>query len=257
MQDTMISFGGTRRSAWIVWAGIAAASAWIVSTASAGSWHDDFERGGLNDWVIYNFDPGSESWDEEDGFVVGEIDLAGYMSLLQLKPRRPAGEDPSDWNNYTVKVKMRLESKPQDNQNTFFGLMLYDRLDDLTQYHLLLLEYHEQDVLAFIRTADAIGRDPFPFNVEQDEWYDLEATIETLDDTERIVYQVNDSPPVTVEWPGQVKSGGVALVVSDGRVSFDDFVIEGDSIPNGGNGLPRSVSPAGLSTQLWAEIKNR
>ncbi len=256
MRHTIIGLDSARRSAWLIWAVVAAASALIVSTASAGAWHDDFERGGLDDWVIYNFDPGSESWDEKGGFVIGEIDLPGYMSLLQLKPRSPAGVDTDDWNNYTVKVKMRLESKPQDDQDTFFGLMLYDRLD-LSQYHLILLEYHQADVLAYIRTAEGIGRDTFPLNVEQRVWYDLTASIETLEVSERVTYQVDDRPPVTVEWQGQVNSGGVALIVSDGRVSFDDFVVEGDSIPDGGNGLPRSVSPAGLSTQLWAEIKSR
>ena len=255
MQDTMISFDSARRSAWLVWAGIAAA-ALIVSTASAGSWHDDFEGGGLDDWVIYNFDPGTESWDEKGGFVVGEINLPQYMSLLQLKPRKPNDVDADDWNSYTVKVKMRLESKPQDDQTTYFGLLLYDRLD-LEQYHHIRFEYQEAGIRALIVTAEGVGRDLIPFNVERGVWYDLTATIETLEVTERVTYQVNDNPPVTLEWQGQVKSGGVALTVSDGRVSFDDFVIEGESIPDGGNGLPRSVSPAGLSTQLWAEIKKR
>lgn len=256
MRHTKISLDSARRSAWLIWAAVAAASAVIVSTASAGAWHDDFERGGLADWVIYNFDPGSESWDEKDGFVVGEINLPGFISLLQLKPRSPAGVDTDDWNNYTVKVKMRLESKPQDNQDTSFGIALYDRLD-LDQYHLVLFEYHQADILTFIRIGNGVGRDTAPFNVEQGVWYDLTVSIETLEDSERVTYQVDDRPPVTVEWQAQVNSGGVALVVGDGRVSFDDFVVEGDSIPNGGNGRPRSVSPAGLSTQLWAELKSR
>ena len=256
MRHTIIGLDSARQSAWLIWAVVAAASALIVSTASAGAWHDDFERGGLDDWVIYNFDPGSESWDEKGGFVVGEMNLPEFSSLLQLKPRSPAGVDTDDWKNYTVKVKMRLESKPQDDQDTHFGLALYDRLDQ-NQYHLVLFEYHQADILTAIRIGNSAGRDTVPFNVEQGVWYDMTASIETLEDSERVTYQVDDHPPVTVEWQGQAHSGGVALVVGDGRVSFDDFIVEGDSIPDGGNGLPRSVSPAGLSTQLWAEIKSR
>ena len=86
-------------------------------------------------------------------------------------------------------------------------------------------------------------------------WYDLTATIETLEVSERITYQINGNPPATINWNGQINSGGVGLTVRDGRVAFDDFVVEGDSIPNGGNGMPRSVSPAGLSTMTWADLK--
>ena len=42
---------------WVAWALIAAASAWTFSTAAAGAWRDDFERGGLDDWEIYNPSP--------------------------------------------------------------------------------------------------------------------------------------------------------------------------------------------------------
>ncbi len=256
MRHTMIRLNSARRYAWLVWASIAAASAWIVSTASAGAWHDDFEGGGLEDWVIYNFDPGAESWDEEDGFVVGEINLTTAWSLLQLKPRQPAGVDTDDWQNYTVKVKMRLESEPEDDQNARFGLALYDRIDQ-NMFHWIFFLYHQAGVQMHIRVGNGSGNDFFLFNVEQGVWYDVTATIETLDDSERITFQVDDNPPFMTEWNAQVVSGGVALIVSDGRVSFDDFVVEGDSIPNGGNGQPRSVSPAGLSAQLWAELKSR
>ncbi len=256
MQHTMVRLNSARRSAWLVGAFVAAASAWIVSTAFAGAWHDDFEGGGLEDWVIYNFDPGAESWDEEDGFVVGEIDQPGFISLLQLKPRQPAGVDTDDWQNYTVKVKMRLESEPEDGQNTSFGLMLYDHIEQDT-FHWIFLEYHQARVRMHIRIGNAGGDDFFPFNVEQGVWYDVTATIETLDDSERVTFQVDDNPPFMTEWNGQAISGSVALIVGGGRVSFDDFVIEGDSIPNGGNGLPRSVSPAGLAAQLWGDLKSR
>ncbi|MDE0022520.1 MAG: hypothetical protein OXT69_14215 [Candidatus Poribacteria bacterium] len=256
MQHTKNSLDSARRSALLIWAAVAAASALVVSTASAGAWYDDFERGGLADWIIYDFNRGAGSWDEKGGFVVGEINRAGSNSLLQLKPRRPAGVNTDDWSNYTVKVKMRLESKPRNNQNTSFGLALYDR-HDLNRYHYILFEYQQAEIITYIRIGNSAGRNTVPFNVEQGVWYDLTASIETFEDTERVTFQVNDHRLMGTHWNGQVNSGGVALVVSDGRVSFDDFVVEGDSIPDGGNGLPRSVSPAGLSTQLWAEIKRR
>ena len=262
MRHTMISFGGARRAAWLICAGIAAASALIASTAAAGSWHDDFERGGLDDWVIYNFDPGSESWDEKDGFLVGEAD-PGHMSFLQLKPRKPEGVDAGDWKNYTVRVKMRLESKPRGGQYARFGLLLYDRLD-MDLYRLVYLEYQQLNdakIMTHIRSPRGSSEGGGgPLNLELGVWYELAATIETLKSSENRTIWLNNHVILkgTMEMPlNPLNSGGVGLIVSNGRASFDDFVVEGDSIPNGGNGLPRSVSPAGLSTQLWAEIKKR
>ena len=264
MRHTKSSLDSARQSAWFICASIPAA-ALIVSTAAAGSWHDDFEGGGLDDWVIYNFDPEAESWEEEDGFVVGQIDQNPYLSLLSLKPLKPEGVNADEWRNYTVRVRMRMESEPREDQDAKFGIMLYDRLIQ-NQYHTILLEYHQAGIAASVRTAEgAEGRETesSPFNVKRGVWYDLHATIETLDAGDRVVYQVNDNPPVTVEWDGrQVQSGGVGLVISDGRFSYDDFVIEGDSIPDGGNGQPRSdhptsVSPSGNAARLWAELKSR
>ena len=137
---------------WVV-AAMAVLALLTGSTASGGSWHDDFEDGGSDDWVVFNFNPESESWDEKGGFVVGEINRPGFFSVLQLKPRRPGDVNPDEWSNYTVKVKMRLESKPQDDQDTGFGLILYDHLDQL-QYHLIRLQYHQSNILARIDTGE-------------------------------------------------------------------------------------------------------
>ena len=215
-----------KQQQWIAWAFVAAASALVVSTVSAGAWHDDFERGGLADWVIYNFDPDFERWDEKDGFVVGETLDPGFLSLLQLKPRSPAGVDTNGWNNYTVKVKMRLESKPQDNQeddqDAAFGLMLYDRFADRVQYHFILFEYHQAQILTFLYTGNSALRDTVPFNVEQGVWYDMTASIETLEDSERVTHQVDDHPPV------------------DGRMA-DSGEIQAASPSSSAMGAPRSM----------------
>ncbi len=255
MRHTMIRLNSARRYAWLVWASAAVASAWIVSTAFAGAWHDDFKGGGLDDWVVYDFDPGAESWDEKDGFVVGEA-RPGHMSFLQLKPRKPADVDTDDWNNYTVNVKARLESKPRGVR---FGLMLYDRLD-IDQYNLAYLKFLQANLAQIVTHSQGPGGLGLgiggPLNLEHREgvWYDLTATIETLDDSERVTFTVEDHVALEITSKRQLHSGGVGLIVSDGRVSFDDFVVEGDSIPDG---QPWSVSPAGLSAQIWAELKSR
>ena len=231
---------------------LVALTAFTALPSFAGSWHDDFEGGGLDDWTVYNEDPGAELWEEENGIVFGEIFLPGFFSILQLTP---PGVDTERWENYTVKVRMRLETDEDDGNDTAFGVVLYDFDLDLNQYHLVLLQLHEQNIYAGIRTENGAGADSFPFETRQGVWYDLQASVETMGDSERITIQVDDNAPISFTWAAAVGSGGVGLAVSDARVSFDDFVVEGASISNGGNGLPRAVSPIGMAAQLWGDLK--
>ena len=91
----------------------------------AGVWQDSFENEGLDDWEIYNFAEGIESWEERkdedgNGVVTGWIEEANSLSILELKPK---GSDPSKWNNYTVRVRARLDSELVAGFNTYFGAL--------------------------------------------------------------------------------------------------------------------------------------
>ena len=235
-----------KRIAWIVPAAL------LALPAFAGEWVDDFEDGVMSGWHIFNADLSVESWEEKDGVMTGQINAEGFFSILQLLPE---GVDASQWKDYTVRVRMRLESEPNDDQNTAFGVMLYDHDLQLNQYHLCLLEYHFQDVFAYIRTDAGAGGSDVPFEVKQGVWYELMVSVETLEASELIVFQVDGGEPVAVNWGAQIGSGGLGLIVSDGMVSFDDFSVQGDNIPDGGSKLPTAVSPAGLSAQYWADLK--
>ena len=252
---------------------IVAASALFFSTAMAGVWSDDFEEIGLHDWVVYNtfpqplppiVPPDEGRWDERDGFLVGESNQALEISTLQLKPRSPHNVVTDAWNNYVVAVSARLDAvaNEDDPGNTFFGVVLYDRRPQ-ELYYVIVFEFEQDLILVGAATPDGMGMTVSPFDVGQGVWHRLTVKIETLEDSERIVYQVDREIPVRINnlWPdrpgGRVSSGGVALVVSEGRVSFDNFAIWGDSIPDGGPSRGLSVSPSGRSAQLWAELKTR
>lgn len=226
----------------------------------AGTWYDDFESGGLDEWEIYAEDPEFESWEEKDGVAAGQIfydepDVT-VLSILQLKP---IGEDPSGWKNYTVRARMRLESEPQEDDTTLFGVIVYDRLDE-TMYHLCLLHFQESSVWVHIRSSpDDRNTEMFPFQVERKVWYNMTVRVETMEASENVTVQIDDNPPMSVDWETKIESGGVGLVVGDSIVSFDDFELEGDNIPDGGPGFPLQafVSPAGKAAQVWGKIKKQ
>ena len=201
--------------------------------------------------------------------------MPGHLSFLQLKPRKPAGVNTDNWQYYTVKVLIRLESKPvlpvdadwfQIDQFTVSGIMLHGRLD-LGEYVLAFIKYERGDQ-AYFGYRDGEGASNFeegPYNVAQGEWYILTASIHSPE-PQIVNIRMRVHNYVTGEEMGPKEdmtivsgaernhTGGVALVFGGGVASFDDFVVEGDSIPDG---RPWSVSPSGLSAQLWAELKSR
>lgn len=231
----------------------AVAAFFMASAVHAGIWVDDFEDGVMEDWKIYNPDLTVESWEEKDGVVTGQIDVDGFMSILQLKPE---GEDTSVWSNYTVRARLRLNSDPAPDGSTSFGFAVYDRFEE-TMFHLCRFEYQEENVLLYIRIGNGAGSETFPFPVERNAWYDLAVRIETSGNTETIAFKVDDGETLGLTWQASIGSGGVGLIVEGGQASFDDFSVEGENIPDGGHMAPTSVSPAGRAAQVWGEIKRQ
>ncbi len=219
----------------------------------AGVWQDSFEDEGLDDWEIYNFAQGIESWEEEkdeDGNNVlkGWIEQPNSWSILELKP---AGSDPSQWKNYTLRVRARMDSELTVGINTYFGVYLYS---DLEQGY-----YHECSINPQTARADIWSYTPDSFGTfwrdqefETGVWYNIEASVETLDGgRDQISFQIDDGEPLVVTWADSAKSGGIGLVIYYGTFSFDDFELVGSSIPFGGDAL--SVEPRQKSAQIWGD----
>ncbi|MDE0022522.1 MAG: hypothetical protein OXT69_14225 [Candidatus Poribacteria bacterium] len=231
----------------------------------AGVWQDNFENEGLDDWEIFNFAPGVESWEERtdedgNGVLTGWIEQADSFSILELKPE---GADPAQWNNYTVRVRARLDSELVGEFNTYFGLWLYSNIDRGIYHECYINPQIARAGTAGIwsRIGDSFGTFQRGQNFEQGVWYNIKASVETIDrNRDRITFQIDDNEPLVVTWASSIGSGGVGLVVYYGTVSFDDFELDGafipfDGAPNGGGAL--SVDPKQKSAQIWGELKSR
>lgn len=227
----------------------------------AGVWQDNFENEGLDDWEIFNFAPGIESWEERtdedgNGVVTGWIEEADAWSILELKPE---GANPAQWSNYTVRVRARLDSELVEGFNTYFGLYLYSNIDRGI-YHECSINPQIARAVIWSPIGDSFGTFQRDQNFEQGVWYNIKASVETIDrNRDRITFQIDDNEPLVVTWASSIRSGGVGLVVYYGTVSFDDFELDGAFIPVDGApfGGALSVDPKQKSAQIWGELKSR
>ena len=225
----------------------------ISTSARSGMWQDNFDSGDLRDYEIFNLDRAVEGWDLKDGTVVGEIFAPHAYSLLILKPR---GKRPENWTDYSVRVRAKLLDTKKKDVEPRLGLSLYDQEFEGNRY--LTLVAPNLNELHIVRVTNDVWQIiPFAFPVPQDEWIELTATIETMEDVESVTFQVNDGPELRIRAASPLRAGKVGLVVRDAVVAFDDLVIEGETIPNGGRGVVRPVSPRGRAAVRWAELKAR
>ncbi|MAF12634.1 hypothetical protein CMK11_19470 [Candidatus Poribacteria bacterium] len=224
-----------------------------AASAPAGVWHDDFSLASLPDWEIFNLDRDVESWKPKDGVVAGEIFETDFFSLLLLKPD---DSKPQDWADYTVRVRARLTGHLGDDDESRIGIALYDHEFDGERY-LCLLQLQTAEAL-IIRGTDALWQAiPFPFPVEENVWYELEASVLSAGATETISFRIDGGPPMTITSTGPFGSGIAGLVVSDAEAEFDDFEIHGPNVPTGGRGAPRAVSASERLATTWGRMKRR
>ncbi|MBT3268682.1 hypothetical protein HN371_16120 [Candidatus Poribacteria bacterium] len=225
----------------------------VATSAGAGVWHDDFSLAALPDWEIFNLDRDIESWKPKDGVVAGEIYEPDFFSLLLLKP---TNSRPQDWSDYTVRVRARLTGHQGDDDESRIGIALYDHEFDGERY-LCMLQLQTAEAL-IVRGTDALWQAiPFPFPVEEDVWYELEASVRTAGATESISFRIDGGPVMAITSTGPFGSGIAGLVVSDAEAEFDDFEIRGVSVPTGGRGAPRAVSAEERLATTWARVKRR
>ena len=225
----------------------------LSSLAIAGTWIDDFNDGDLAGWRmlvcfwrdrIVVLDEGN--WFFENGAIVGGDDNQGKRYDLYTGDM--------SWTDYIVEVSVKLSK----------------RLEDCPDYTGVWLGAREQEgegkiglnlyAVGIWRVSTALRGgfkyiNGFDFNdqvlalsSEADRWYRLKINVEKdlitgfVDDIK--VYELRD---------GTFTSGAVSIAVSGMKAIFDDLIVTGPNIPDGGPG--HSVNPSRSSVTTWANIK--
>jgi len=227
----------------------------LSSLAIAGTWIDDFNDGDLAGWRmlvcfwrdrIVVLDEGN--WFFENGAIVGGDDNQGKRYDLYTGDM--------SWTDYivevSVKLSKRLEDCPEDT-----GVWLIARSQEgegkigLNGYVVGMIIWHGFQVLRggfkYVNGFDS-NNQILALPSEANRWYRLKINVEKdlitgfVDDVK--VYELRD---------GTFTSGLVGIAVNGVKATFDDLMVTGPNIPDGGPG--HSVNPSRSSVTTWANIK--
>ena len=231
--------------------------------ALAGTWSDGFEGEKLEGWerggwrtIALKMTDGELSMEVHNHFT-------GYLRVIGS----------NQWKNYTVKVKVKII----EIFGPFVdgGIMIYESgYSNWVRPHFFYFFVADNWEL---KEAQKVGEVPQPgtppegegafvfpwinqvkegkakvFRPKRDHWYTLEAIAGPgyaefyLDD--ELVGKFNHR---------ELESGSVGLVVSNALVQFDDFVVTGPDIPDGGpGGISIAVQPKSKLATTWGTLKN-
>lgn len=205
----------------------------LVTLAWAGTYQNDFEieRDFLDDkqngvWKVH---PNAFTW--EGGVIRG----VGPNKLLMF------GEP--NWTDYTLQVKVQLQA----NSSGGMGL----RFNNGPHYSFWFDESANLvgiSTRAFPRLDILVEKS---FNLEPDTWYSLKGVAEG----KKLEFYIGEQLVVETE-NDRFSSGMAGVCTLQGVILFDDFLLQGPDVPDGGRGTVVAVEPQAKLATIWAKIKN-
>jgi len=220
----------------------------FVSTSSvlAGTWRDDFEDGNASaaDWEGFDF------LELEDG----EYSIKFFNAAQDVIGLIRTGN--ATWKDYTVRCKMRYISEPSG----WAGINFRDTGMPWERYGF--------NINADDKTADGwkaiqppavikLSKVPLTFALSIDIWYQLKV-IAKGDHFEFYI----DGKPAGEFKDKSIPSGKVGFFVRNAHAHFDDFIVSGDDVKDGGNWDPakhpeeKAVEPKSKLAKTWGKIKS-
>jgi hypothetical protein len=205
----------------------------------AGTWRDDFEDGNLDGWE--DLDP---CWTVEDGECSGDFFNAppNIIGLILI------GD--TGWKDYTVKCKMKFVGIDKKAPQSGAGISLRDSGMAWRRYGFLIDPNIDTAVGSkAVKPAVTIpSKIPLPFTVSKNTWYELKIIVEG----EHFEFYINGEPAGEFE-DNSIPSGKVGLKVSNAHAHFDDLIISGDDVEDGGSW--KAVEPKGKLAISWGKLK--
>jgi hypothetical protein len=212
-----------------------------VSFTFAGTWRDDFEDGDLVGWE--GLDP---CWSVENGECSGEY-FNAPSGILELIVTGDAG-----WKDYTVMCKMRF---------VVIGHFAGISFRDAGNRYGFVINTTKNTAYAWKFFQGALTEPsevPLPFTVSMDTWYELKIVVEGT----HFEFYIDGELACQFD-DNSIPSGKVGLCVRNAHAYFDDLIISGDDVEDGGHWDPeahpesKSVKPKGKLANTWGDIKNK
>ena len=228
----------------------------MVPPTLAGTWSDGFEDENLDEWELA-FTFGSTTFKAENGELRMEVH-ADVTSMLRV-----IGSD--QWNDCTVTVRVKvletfgicvdggifLRQTKLPWEATFYYFFI---ADEWMGHWYPGVPPEGKGAFAFPHIDGQAQRGRVKaFTPEPDHWYTLKAIAQD----KHAEFYLDDEIVGEFNHP-ELKSGSVGLVVSNALAYFDDFVVTGPDIPDGGpGGVSFPVAPRSKLATRWGSIKQR
>ncbi|MEO2005607.1 MAG: family 16 glycoside hydrolase [Candidatus Poribacteria bacterium] len=209
----------------------------FTQSAMAGTWRDNFDDGDYDGWGAWR-----GTWAVVEGALIGE---SGQLAALVM------GDE--SWSDYTVEIDVMVAGElDPPAQFPQAGLSVRNHFPARPgHYESIFISFGAWNIMVNHVTAawgDNIKKS-VAFDVEESSWHRFRAVADGTDfatylDGELISEFVDDTGPL----------GKVALHVNGLEAHFDNVVIVGDDVPDGGSLRP--VDSGGKLTAVWASLKS-
>jgi hypothetical protein len=218
-------------------------------SAWAGTWRDDFEHDELDDWKPDTLGRGERvEWKIEQGMLSGRnIDkipdnwatclVTGHM----------------EWADYDLRVKVRFSKRQAGWAG--LGIALRSQENVITGFYSLAFLLDRDQVAAYKRVGFNITSFTIrPIDAVPDKWYLLQITA----DGKHIQFYVNGEL-LTDANDTTFASGKICLWLANVHAYFDDVIVSGPNIPDGGHWdiskHGETVGPLDKLAMIWGRLK--
>jgi len=216
----------------------------------AGTFRDDFEN--KDDFLadkrlrvggVWGEDVGGYVW--ENGSIKGTaaVNLGFFQALI-------TGDH--SWTDYTVECKVMPLQILEGSIRSWIGLVLRRPCIDCDPGYYFILNGNS---MAAIDSQNGI-LDSFPFDFKMDTWYFLKGVA----NGKHLEFYINDE--LVVELKSDINSKGkVGVIVFNSIALFDDFIMTGPEVIDGGHWNPEAhpdpkfVESIGKLAMNWGKIK--
>lgn len=224
----------------------------IALPAWAGTWLDNFDDGDFDGWQMVEclwipkvVTPNAGNWVVENGAVVaGDNDSTKRYDLY-------IGD--MWWADYIAEVSVKVSKELESNEDTGVYLSARYQVDEgklgLNAYVVGVWNINGVRRGGFkYSNGDFLSTQTRVLPLKADTWHTLKIEV----DGDQITAFVDDLQ-VFVLRDSSFTSGLVSISVNGVIAIFDDFIVTGPDIPNGGPGY--SVESSGKLTTTWSGIK--
>jgi hypothetical protein len=217
----------------------------------AGTFRDDFEDGDLKGWTVWNVRGGNSVWKVESGKLIDERkDMWASFVIL---------DESVGWKDYEMEFEAMIKQSLEANFTfVVIGVRVSDNSININHIGPALAYNWIADgnrAIVYGRAikgaqelelADLVEQ---PYPVQMNKWYKLK--LSAIGNQFRLY--IDDVLQREFTFDGY-ESGGVLMAAGGCIAHFDNVVITGPDIPNGGPGLT-PVAPKGKLATRWGKLK--